>query len=587
MLGRFHSIEPTGAAACAAVPVIALGFADGGFYQRPWGWATMGLGLTVVAVLVLRREPAISRRALLLIGLLVALGIWIAASLAWTRSVGLTVEELQRLLVYVAAVAAAALLVRSNTTRALLAGVFAGTASVAVVGLVSYLLTREQAIDLFQGASLHRPMGYANAMGITCVVAMLLALGFAVDGRSPLVRTGAAVALVPLVSALALTESRASWAAFLIGTAITLSVTPCRMRAGAHRAALLAVPALAAFVVSQAGATSTEVVGERADRLGERLLVLVVALTALAVGPALIASRREPAHGRLQVGRGPAIVVVALVVAPAVLAAATQVRGLGSDRARFWAVAAEEFRERPLLGSGAGTYGQLWLERRPVASFTHDAHSLPVETLAELGVVGLALVCLLLVAPLLWALRARGRPLVPAAAGALAAYAVHASVDWDWEMPAVTLAGLLCAVALAIAADGDARPIAVAPAMRGVGVGVATVIAAVGLAGFVGASALEDGTRALARGDNTAAEASARRAELWRPWSSDASLTRGQALLALGDRSAARRAFRRAAKRDPNDYRAWLALAGLSEGEAASAALLRAAALNPIAVRTP
>jgi Flp pilus assembly protein TadD len=123
--------------------------------------------------------------------------------------------------------------------------------------------------------------------------------------------------------------------------------------------------------------------------------------------------------------------------------------------------------------------------------------------------------------------------------------------------------------------------------MRGVGVGLATVLAGVGLAGFVGASALEDGTRALARGDATAAEASARRAERWRPWSSDASLTRGQALLALGDQSAARRAFRRAAKRDPNDYRAWLALAGLSEGDAASAALLRAAALNPIAVRTP
>ena len=43
---------------------------------------------------------------------------------------------------------------------------------------------------------------------------------------------------------------------------------------------------------------------------------------------------------------------------------------------------------------------------------------------------------------------ARRHPLVPGAAGAYAAYLVHTGVDWDWELPAVTLAGLLCGAAI-------------------------------------------------------------------------------------------------------------------------------------------
>jgi hypothetical protein len=35
-----------------------------------------------------------------------------------------------------------------------------------------------------------------------------------------------------------------------------------------------------------------------------------------------------------------------------------------------------------------------------------------------------------------------------AAAGAYVAFLFHAGVDWDWEMPAVTVAGLACGVAL-------------------------------------------------------------------------------------------------------------------------------------------
>ena len=48
-------------------------------------------------------------------------------------------------------------------------------------------------------------------------------------------------------------------------------------------------------------------------------------------------------------------------------------------------------------------------------------------------------------------LRTRGVAYVPAAAGAYAAFLVHAGLDWDWELPAVVVAALCCAAAVATA----------------------------------------------------------------------------------------------------------------------------------------
>jgi hypothetical protein len=78
-----------------------------------------------------------------------------------------------------------------------------------------------------------------------------------------------------------------------------------------------------------------------------------------------------------------------------------------------------------------------------------DAHSLYVETLAELGVVGLGLL-LLFLGGVAWGLVRLHRLDAGAAAGlaaALAAWAIHAGLDWDWEMPALTLMALLLGAA--------------------------------------------------------------------------------------------------------------------------------------------
>ena len=119
------------------------------------------------------------------------------------------------------------------------------------------------------------------------------------------------------------------------------------------------------------------------------------------------------------------------------------------DRPSYWRVAWDDYQDNPVLGSGAGTYFLAWGETvAPSGGTALDAHNLYLESLAELGPVGLGLIAAALCMPL-YALRRGGLTSV-AGAGYLALLA-HAGVDWDWEMPAVMLSGLGCAAALLVA----------------------------------------------------------------------------------------------------------------------------------------
>jgi O-antigen ligase len=121
----------------------------------------------------------------------------------------------------------------------------------------------------------------------------------------------------------------------------------------------------------------------------------------------------------------------------------------GENRPQYWRVAWQDVEANPILGSGAGTFGAFWLEHRPIDEFVHDAHSLFLESLAELGPPGLALLVIGLGVPLA-ALRRRQDPHVAAAAGAYVAFLLHAAVDWDWEFGAVGLVSILCAAAVLV-----------------------------------------------------------------------------------------------------------------------------------------
>jgi O-antigen ligase len=133
------------------------------------------------------------------------------------------------------------------------------------------------------------------------------------------------------------------------------------------------------------------------------------------------------------------------------------VRLATDNRLDYWRLALEDYRAHPVLGAGAGTYGNYWLVHGPGSSFTRTAHSLFLQSLAELGSVGLVLVVLALAAPFVVA-RVRGDALLATAAAGYVAYVVHTGIDWDWEMPAATLAGLVCGGAALDAARPVDRP---------------------------------------------------------------------------------------------------------------------------------
>ena len=63
----------------------------------------------------------------------------------------------------------------------------------------------------------------------------------------------------------------------------------------------------------------------------------------------------------------------------------------GSSRADYWQVALHAVEDEPLLGSGSGSYRRLWYRNRSEPQPARDAHSLYLETLAELGPLGLVL----------------------------------------------------------------------------------------------------------------------------------------------------------------------------------------------------
>jgi len=118
-----------------------------------------------------------------------------------------------------------------------------------------------------------------------------------------------------------------------------------------------------------------------------------------------------------------------------------------SNNGRFahWKVAIDAFDAHPLIGTGAGTYQNLWAQHRPLDFTVINAHSLYVQVLAELGIVGLLLLLvplvLILVAVAEGMRRARGDDRAVAAAFLALSlmWLIHTGVDWDWEMPAVTL----------------------------------------------------------------------------------------------------------------------------------------------------
>jgi O-antigen ligase len=527
---------------------------------------------------------------------LVALIGWIALSAAWSASPTRPFLEAERGVVYLAAAAVLVLLASSREAQALLVGVLTGVSAVCAYALATRLFPDRLGVyDPAGGYQLGEPVGYPNALGVMAVIGILLALGFATDAESGAVRGGAAAALVVLASTLFFTFSRGSWLALAAGLVVALVVHPRRLRF-AGRAAILALPAAVAVGLCSRSGPLTHVGHplEEAARAGHRLAPALAALLvgALAVGVVTAWLERRTDSRRLRPVLAVSAVAVGLVAAVTVHREAPGGKGesltarldsaSSSYRADYWSVAWDQYRDHPLLGGGAGSFEREWLEHRPVDFDSRDAHSLYIETLAELGPVGLALLVVALGVPLIGAGPARRCLGGAGAVGAYAAFLAHAGIDWDWEVPAATLPALVCGVALVIWSRRPDSQRRLSGRSRALGLAVLIPLMAFVFVMHVGNVALLRSSEALDSAKFEQAEDDARRAIAWAPWSYEPRQRLGEAQLGQGDRTAARASFRRAIARDYGEWSLWYDLAVASGGDERRLALDRLRRLNPL-----
>jgi O-antigen ligase/polysaccharide polymerase Wzy-like membrane protein len=599
----------------AIIAVSALGAADGGYFPSDWGLATLGFALVAATVVLVTDAERPSRLELAFLGGLAALAVWAALSSFWSPGAAAPVLESERGILYVAAAAAALLLLSSREASAgLLGGVVAGAVLVSLYALGTRLFPGHVggAYDPSSGYQLAEPIGYWNALGLLTALAILLALGFAAHGGHVATRALAGVALVVLVPTLYFSFSRGALVALAGGAVVQAVLDPRRARllvsglAVSLPAALGVLEASRSHALTAAGATLQTAQAE-GSHLTRRLVVLAVVAAAAPVVLHLVERRLRlpPRAGTILVA---SVVVAAAVVAAGVLIAAggplaviergadafteplpagegdLQRRLLsvsGNGRGDYWHVALEMARDEPLLGAGAGSFEAHWLRDRPVSFYARDAHNLYLESLAELGPLGLALLLATLALPLAALPQARGLACGPAAAGAFVAYLLHAAVDWDWEMPAVTLLALFCGAAL-LASRRPAERSRLAGRRRFLALALTAPVLAVALVAHVGNRATAASIAAIERGEPDRALAHARRAIDWAPWSDEPWQLRGEAELLLEDDAAARRSLARALELNAESWSTWLDLAVASHGAQRARALAEVKRLNPL-----
>jgi hypothetical protein len=446
------------------LPVV-LAFFSGAFFEGArliaaiCAWALLALAALAVPGLPLPGAKPARAALVALAGL--AAWTWIAAN--WSSSPAGADQELELALLYLPALAAGAIAWSDRrAARMVEPALAAGALIVIAYGLSGRLLPGVVHLHATAraGGRLEQPMTYWNATGALAAIGLVLCGRMAGDVTRPrALRIAAAAAAAPLGMGAYLSFSRGAIACLLAGLAAL--VTFDRNRAQL-RAALIALGAGAL-----AGAAAAPFDAVRALRPGhataEGLAVLAL-LAVIAAGAALLQARAGERRSALRLRAAPVVaVVVALALFPyaAVVLAerggpsrdaafgATNARlsDVGSHRLSYWRVAVDVAADHPIAGAGPGAFAVEWLRRRTIDERVRNAHSLELQTLADLGLVGLALLAGVLAATALAARRVLGadRALAAGPAAAALTWALHAGLDWDWEMPAVTLV----AVALA------------------------------------------------------------------------------------------------------------------------------------------
>jgi O-antigen ligase len=606
-----------------------LGFNAGGFFAGTTAIVTIALCLLSAAGLLFLPKPLENLTPALLVplALLTGFAAWTLASATWSGGSARALIEFDRSLLYVLAL--------------FFFGAVAGGRGrldwgirglvVAAVAICAAGWTTRVAADVWPIAidvrpeRLGFPLTYWNALGLLGAIGLVACAYLSSSRREArLTRIAAAAATPLLASTLLLTYSRASLALVPVGLLVYAVIArPRRLVSTALATVVPVVVAIGASYRAEEISSATFASPTGVSEGHELAVVVVVCMLVAGALRALLTLRLdrrldawEPPsfEPRRMLGAIAAAAVIAIVAFAALggpswlseryhgFVDGDEVGHHDDPRGRLtssgnngriaqWEVALDAFREAPVRGTGAGTYQLRWAQDRPYRFTVIDAHSLYLEVLGELGVVGLLLVGGALVAiGVGLARRARGeqRGAYALVLALAAIWAVHAGIDWDWEMPAITL-WLFALAGLGLSRpreEWDEHGGASYEPSRVVRILAALAVAALAVvpaAITVSQSRLDSAVAEFDRGDCDRAIGSAR-------GSLDALALRaepheviGYCDVRLGEGALAEAAMEKAVDRDPDNWETHygLALARASHGVDPMPALYEAQSLNP------
>jgi hypothetical protein len=630
---------------------------------------TLGAGLVVAAAVILA-PPGARTFGLWPTGLLLAFTALTALSIVWSVQPDLSWQNSGRLLAYSGVFGTGVALARVAPRRwpAVLGGLTLAAAIVCGYALLTKVFPGSLApSDTY--ARLNEPYGYWNAVGLTAAMGVICAmwLGARRSGHA-LLRACAYPAMGLMLTTLVLAYSRGALAALAIGLLLWFCVVPRRLRGAAVLVVGgLGAGALVAWDFSRHALSSEGVALSERTTAGHQLGALVVAMLLLlataGIAIGFLTGRRAPsARARRQAGRG-LLALVALAVIAFVGALAHSQRGLtgtvshafdaltnpnakpppntpgrltavASVRARYWKEALQVFKAHPALGAGAEGYATAHLRYETGTLEVHHAHGFIVQTLADLGLVGLLLALALLIA---W-MAAAGRPThpfnrrwtgwrawlhirsgerpgwrrlrereltryTPERIGMLSmlclvvVFGAHSLIDWTWYVPGDACVALLCAGWLAgrgpLGAPAGERSLPGArpgarPGYLRLCVAGAAIVAALLAAWSQWQPQRSEEARqealVLLADDPLAATVAAERAVTRDPLSVEALFTLASAEQVAGQPALARVTLERAVRLQPSNWETWLRLGRYdvsSDPRAAVKELQAAIYLNP------
>ncbi|MFL5892594.1 MAG: O-antigen ligase family protein [Solirubrobacterales bacterium] len=611
--------------------VLYLGLKGGGYDQVVYGqvgivvWWIVVLGAAVAVVPVSR----IGTAAWIGFGLLAAFAAWTALGVGWSGSAERSVAEIGRVTTYLGIFALALVTQGSGRLRRTTTAVGAGIAVVALLALLSRLQpglfpgATDTAVFLGVPSRLSYPLNYWNGLAAMVAIGIPLVLITASAARSVLVRAMAAAALPVMALAALYTFSRGGAFEVAIALVVLFALHPRRLQLLPTALVASAGSTILIVAATQRNALEHGLGNAAAHSQGDEMLVLVLVVCAgvglLAAAIALTGRHLMPS--RPVVPRRTAIAATAVTLLAAIVVAiaaglpgylsdrwqdfkAPGVPGVtgvqrfdsasGNGRYQLWQAAVDANSTDPAVGIGPGTYEYYWTQHRNRPVSVVNAHSLYLETLAELGVVGLLLIVGAIGTPIVVgtvrSLRARGDPdraaLFAAGVAALAAFAAAAAVDWVWQLPAIVAAFLL--IAAALLSSGVRRIAAragraLAPRIVLVVAGLACLIA-VGIP-LASAQAIRASQDEVHSNDLGAALTDARTAHAIEPYGASASLQEALVLELQGRFPAALAPARSATQEASTNWLTWVILSRLEaengDAKASVAAYRKAKELNP------